>query len=163
LTEARRHSPAATKECEEFLEQLSAHFKYLFDEYGSQAVATDGDRLGEHCLVVLQSSHFRIRFIVNQGHVEAALGTLAAPPTWEDRAAGEVVWFSMREVCEFLRGNRRPSPKDLRELGDRLFRMSADEYLEWLSDSLRPVMDQANLLFGGDASGRAKFLEYYGS
>jgi hypothetical protein len=41
--------------------------------------------------------------------------------------------------------------------------MSADEYLEWLSDSLRPVMDQAGQLFGGDAGGRAKFLEYYGS
>jgi hypothetical protein len=151
------------KECEEFLEQLRAHFKFLFDEYGFQAVATDGDRVGEHCLVVLQSSHFRIRFIVNQGRVEAALGTLAAPPTWEDRAADEVVWFSMREVCEFLRGNHRPSPKDLRELGDRLFRMSADEYLEWLSDSLRPVMDQASQLFGGDAGGRAEFLEYYDS
>ena len=152
-----------TKECAEFLEQLRSHFGYLFDDHGFQPVATTGDRFGEHCLVVVQSSHFRIRFMVHQGRVEASLGALSAPPTWDDRAAGEVVWFSMREVCEFLRCDPCPSAEDLRELGERLFRMSADEYLEWLSDSLRPVMDQANQLFGGDAGGRVKFLEYYGS
>ena len=163
MAEAGGSLRQVTKECEEFLERLRAHFKYLFAEHGFQAVATDGDRVGEHCLVVLQSSRFRIRFVVNQGRVEAALGTLSSPPTWEDRAAGEVVWFSMREVCEFLRGNPRQSPKDLRELGNRLFKMSADEYLEWLSELLRPVMDKASQLFGGDVGGRAKFLEYYGS
>ena len=62
-----------------------------------------------------------------------------------------------------MRGDPSPDTKDLQELGNRLIRMSADEYLVCLSDSLRPVIDQASKLFGGDAGGRAEFLEYYDS
>jgi hypothetical protein len=163
MTEARKYVRLETKECADFLERIRSRFNYLFDEYGFEAFASDEDRVGEHCLVILQSSDLRIKFTFDQGSVEATLGPLSAPPSWEDLAAGEVVWFSMREVCEFLRGDPRPNLEDLKNLGNRLFAMSPDDQLEWLSELLRPVLGEAILLFRADRRSRAQFVEYYHS
>jgi hypothetical protein len=163
MAEARSPVHLETKECAEFLELIRKHFSYLFEGNEFEPIAAEEDRVGEHCLVILQSSSVRLKFIVDRGSVEATLGTLSSPLTWEDLPSGQVEWFSLREVAEYLRDEPRKSSKELQELGNRLFGMSPDEHLKWLSEMIRPVLGQAIQLFRGDPSSRAGLIEYYNS
>jgi hypothetical protein len=67
-----------------FLAEIRLIFPFLFDrfEFSSRKVVQDAD--GEHCLVIVGSSACQIKFRLDMGAPEYFLGTLSAPPVWED-------------------------------------------------------------------------------
>jgi hypothetical protein len=152
-----------TKECKWFLERVQIHFNYLFEKYGFRIIFTEDDHLGEHCLIVIESAHCRVRYIFDRGSLEVSVGALSSSPGWHDFDNGELKWFSMREVIEYINGQPRRTSEELYELGEVLFAMTVDEHLEWLAKSMRPIYSNVIELFLTTGSDKDTFLRYYNS
>jgi len=133
--------------CKEFLEQITSHFWYLFEQCGFQMIHCDEAKSGEYCLVILQSEDCRVKIYRSQGEVNLQFGTLSALVGWEDMAEGVRQWYYIRGIVNFL----RREPLDIGSLlqESRQFKTD-DQQLSELSRELQPICDQVIGLFRKD-------------
>ncbi len=57
----------------------------------------------EHCLIFMESNHFRIKGYYGPDYVDLLIGTKAAPLSWEDKSDGVINWYSIGLIDGYLR------------------------------------------------------------
>lgn len=149
--------------CIEFLYKIEQQFNFLFTQYGFSVARTAVGHSGEKCLVVLESTNCRLKFFYDRGSVETMIGTGAAPMDWADSRDGVRHWYSLRAVIDFVNETPALTPKEARELGYALFRMSTDELLANTSELLRPACERVFELFKEETfrSRQPEFERFY--
>lgn len=149
--------------CIEFSDNIKQQFSYLFTQYGFSVARTAVGHSGEKCLVVLESTNCRLKFFYDRGSVETMIGTGAAPMDWADSRDGVRHWYSLRAVIDFVNEVPALTAEETRKLGYTLFRMSTDELLADMADSLRPVCEQVFNFFGEETfrNRRSEFERFY--
>ena len=130
--------------CTELLEQITQHFDYLFSQYGFLVIHAEDAEVGEHCLIVLESTDCRVKFYTSQGEANLLFGTMSAPISWENIVQGTRHWYYIRGILNFL--ERRPLDLEqvLQEVGSS---KTVEQQLAELSRKLEPVCDQVLGLF----------------
>jgi len=139
-----------SKGCEEFLALLDKHFRILFDEFGLEIIDVRDDRMGEHCLAILQSADCRLRFTSDKGFIEISLGPTTSPITWADDPDGRRVWFPIHGIAELVNEDYLIGAEELRTLGHSYASMSPPELMGALSARYGPVLNDMIALFQED-------------
>lgn len=115
------------------VEQISKHFRYLFNDYGFNVISETHFESFGNWVVVLASDDFRIRLFEDRGEVTISVGPLWSPPGWQ---AGP--WYDLTFTIEFL-----TQGKDLFEYEGG----KTEQQLERLAGVLRAYCDQIHELF----------------
>jgi len=128
-------------DCAGFVREIQEHFAYLLTDHGFEVADTRVAQKSEQCLVLLKSNRCLLRFILSLGRVEISVAVVSAPVGWEDKSGGVRYWFDLLGIFNYL-ANRTRSEEENRQLGERLWKMSSDAYLEYMARELFPVRNQ---------------------
>ena len=133
-------------DCAGFVRQIRERFAYLFTDHGFEVADTRVARKGEQCLVLLESRRCLLRFISSLGSTEVSVAVASAPLGWEDVYDGVRHWFNLLGIFSFLQ-ERTLTEAERQQLGDRLWKMSTDAYLEYMASELRPLLERVMAAF----------------
>ena len=124
--------------CRQFYHQVREHFDYLFDQHDFSLIHCEDGGNAPGCLLVLESSRCRLRFINDRGIPQLGIGTKEARVT--PRGAGEGIhgWYELSALLDFLekRPIRAPFLGERRPRGAQSLNLS--EHLQRLSNRLKP-------------------------
>lgn len=137
-------------ECAEFLERIRRHWAFLFEQYGFAVIHKAEAPGGSRCLIVLESTVCRLRFIQNRWDLYVDIGTLAAPIDWKDSVQGIKYWYSIGEIFVFI---KKTSFRIEDLLQEKPF-LNIDQQLRELSRELQPVFGEVIDLFREDTFGQ---------
>ena len=136
--------------CDELVRQIRKHFAYLLSDHGFEVADTRVAQGGDQCLVLLRSRRGLLRFISSLGAVEISVASASAPPGWEDKDGGVRHWFNLQGILNYL-ARRTLSEEETRELGERIWKMSSDVYVEYMARELYPARNQVLDILEEDA------------
>ena len=148
--------------CRRFFAQIEAQLAFLFDQYGFRLIHCEGAAQFPVCLVVLESADCRVRFVVDRGIPEIAIGTKSARITWENPGEGAVEgWQDLVALVDFLEAREIRAPLLDRE---GAVAQTLEEHLARISDLLQPHCDAIFEFMGSALSEQrraecARFLE----
>ena len=151
--------------CDEFLQQVKHHFRYLFEDYDFEVIHREKASRPDYCLIILQSADCRIKFYRTWEEANVLFGTLAAPLTWQNESSRhlqETVLKTQRLTqvgnlpllpssasehtlgCRqwfYIRGVLRfitHNKPDIEQLLDKVVSRTIEEQIQELSNQLQP-------------------------
>ena len=88
--------------CDIFVKIIKEDLDVLFRNEGFTIIEKRAVKK-EHCLIFMESNHFRIKGYYGPDYVDLLIGTKSAPLSWEDKSDGVINWYSIGLIDGYLR------------------------------------------------------------
>lgn len=145
--------------CVQFRNQIEEYFEFLFRDQGFEIIHTE-DSSKDRCLIVLESSRFRLKMYWAPDEANILVGNCSAPISWSNTVDGEHQWWFLRGIAGYL--------DDDLSIADRAWEVTQEELshkaqLQELATMLENHFDGIDRLFAeGDwESERLAYAEFF--